>query len=243
MLKQLSQLSLKNLDSETLAKLAWVFDGTPKSIQRASGGLILAEPTDILLPPSDNLNPQNIKVKMVFLELERNKNREIISRTLITASKLVALPEIQDGFKINPCLQGFVVDLGLGIIPVRLISSHFDENGFEWALVSRQDEFEKARFSSNPQQVVLFEVPKKLLRWITPVSLEGKKDFQWAKTHLQALVRLNKKIVPSILELSRTVTLEPSLSLNEIDKSLKEQTSNFRLPSTFLIPLDENPEP
>jgi hypothetical protein len=181
-------------------------------------------------------------VKMVFLELERNENREIISRTIITASKLVALPEIQEGFKINPSLQGFVVDLGLGIIPVRLISSRFDENGFEWALVSRQDEFEKARFSNKPQQVALFEVPKKLLRWITPISLEGQKDFQWAKTHLQALVRLNKTIVPSVLELPRSVTLEPSLGLNEIDQSLKEQTSNLRLSHSFLIPLDENSE-
>lgn len=243
MVQQLSQLSLKHLDPEILAKIAWVFDGTPKSIERASGGLILAEPTELSFSSSPPASLTEIKVRMVFLELERNRNREIISQTIITASKLVAITEIQEGFKINPGLQGFVVDLGLGIIPVRLISSRFDHHGFEWALVSRQDDFEKARFSSKPQQIALFEVPKKLLRWITPVSLEGKKDFQWAKTHLQALVRLNKKIVPSILELPRTVTLEPSLSLNEIDKSLKEQTSSLRLPHTFLIPLDENSEP
>lgn len=247
MIRQISELSLAGLDSETLTKLAWVFDGTPKAIERASGGLILAEPTELSLPSPQNTEGSNgsesIKVRMVFWDLERNANREIISRTIITASKLVALKDIHEGFAINSIPQGFVVDLGLGIIPVRLISSHFDSNGFEWALVSRQDEFEKARFSTTPQPVTLFEVPKKLLRWITPLSLEGKKDFQWAKTHLQALVKLQKTIVPEVLKLPQSITLEPSLSIKEMDESLKEKTSSFRLTHSLLIPLDESPEP
>lgn len=247
MIRQISELSLTGLGSETLAKLAWVFDGTPKAIERASGGLILAEPTEVSLPSPQNtqglIESEQTKVRMVFWDLERNANREIISRTIITASKLVRLKDIQEGFSINPSLQGFVVDLGLGIIPVRLISSHFDSNGFEWALVSRQDEFEKARFSEKAERIDLFEVPKRLLRWITPISLEGEKDFQWAKTHLQALVKLQKTIVPEVLKLPQSITLEPSLSLKEMDESLKEKTSSFRLTHSLLIPLDESPDP
>lgn len=239
----LHQLNQAQLTAKELEKLAWIFDGTPKAIRRGTGGLVLASPTEIILPRTKENSSNDIRVKMVFYELERNQQHQIISKTIITATKLVSINEIEKGFKVGLDLKGFVVDFGWGIIPVRFIAKLVDERGFEWALAARQDEYEKAKLSKTTELIHLFEVPQKLLRWIEPFSAKGEKDFQWAKKNLETLLLRKENIIPEILQLPSPFALDPNLTIHQMDQRLKELTGSFNCWDLSLLPLDENPEP
>jgi len=230
------------LSPEILNKLAWVFDGSPKAIHRNSGGLIQAHPAEVVFPESTKQVDSEVRVKMVFYELERDNQHRIISKKIITSSKTVPLSEIKEGFDLQSGIGGFVVDFGLGLIPVHFISSYVDQNGFEWALAARQDEYEKAKLSNKAEEINLFEIPKKMLRWIEPLSLEGKKDFQWAKNHLASLVSRKEQIIPNLLLVAESCRVSPSLSVKEIDERLRDYPEKKRQAAFELEPLNENLE-
>jgi len=214
-------LPIDQLPKPVVERLNSIFNGREKAIKRNSGGLVLAKPTEIVTPQGSTDSLSEIRIRMVFFELERNQQHQIISKKIITASKLVSVSEVEEGFEPYPGIGGFVVDLGLGIIPVHFISSHFDHFGFEWALVARQDEYEKAKMSDKPEKITLFEVPRALLRWIEPISLNEQKDFQWAKRHLKNLVNRGEIIVPELLVVAPSCPVDPSLSVQEMDEKLK----------------------
>jgi hypothetical protein len=196
----------------------------------------------------------DIRIKVLFKELERNSQHQIVSKKIITSSKTVPLTEIKEGFTYdNIRFQNFVLDMGLGIIPVHVLSFYPDSQGNHWALFVRHDELEKALVGSESRNVSIYEVPQNLLRWIESLS-HGEKDFQWAKGHVRKLVERDEIIIPELLLIGSPVEVPTGLSftslehhlLSCIEKKLLTPKVSYFIPSTetsensTLTLLDEN---
>jgi len=205
-------------------KLLTVFNGLPKAVRRSSGGLIIVHPTQLVHLHTEQ-GAEEIRVKVLFKELERNAQHQIISKKIILSSKTVPLSEIQEGFSHDAIhTHNFVVDMGLGIIPVHVLSFYPDSQGHTWALFVRHDEIQKALLESRPSQIMVYEVPLDLLRRIEPFSDSNEKDFQWAKNHVHKLLDRGEKIVPEILSIGPSAEVPAGLSFTELEQCLLSST-------------------
>jgi len=245
------------LSKENTDLLMTVFNGLPKGVQRSSGGLILVQPSQLVLTHSAD-DTLEVRVKVLFKELERNGQHQIISKKVITSSKTVPLGEIKEGFTYdNIRFQNFVLDIGLGIIPVHVLSTYPDSHGHIWALFVRHDELERALVGPKASRVSIFEVPQNILRLISPFSQRGEKDFQWAKEHVQKLVERGETIIPDVLLAGSPIQVPVGLSFSDLEhyllsciekKFLIRESSSYFIPqkevtdSVSLHLLDENQE-
>lgn len=246
----------KQLLSSHFDNLIAAFNGGPKAVKRSSGGLINVAPSQLVLVNTDE-QLEEIRVKVLFRELERNAQHQIISKKVVLSSKAVLLSEIQEGFTYdNIRTQNFVLDVGLGIIPVHVLSFYLDHQGLPWAIFVRYDQMEKAIIESTSTRISVFEVPQSLLRWIKPLSGTDEKDFQWAKNHVQKLLDRGEQIVPEVLLMGHPITTPSGLSFASLEHHListVQQTIELQVPSYFipnseagtyepLLLLNENPD-
>ncbi|MFM8268866.1 MAG: hypothetical protein ACKN9V_01655 [Pseudomonadota bacterium] len=245
------------LPSHITNELLTVFNGFPKAVCRSSGGLILVHPSHLVIVTQEK-SPMDVRVKVLFQELERNSQHRVISKKIITSSKTVPLSEIKAGFSYESSRnQNFVIDMGLGIIPIHVLSFYEDSQGITWAAFVRHDEIEKAILASISSQISIFEVPQNLLRSIDSFSTNGQKDFQWAKEHVQRLIERGESIIPESLLLTAPVNVPPGLSFTELnhyllsrieEKKVHQTDASYFLSNTehpeseLLLPMNENPD-
>jgi hypothetical protein len=247
--------SENRLLGENTEILLSIFNGLPKAVHRSSGGLILVQPSQLVLTDSSE-GIMDLRIKVLFKELERNSQHQIVSKKIITSSKTVPLSEIKEGFTYdNIRFQNFVLDMGLGIVPVHVLSFYPDSQGHLWALFVRHDELEKSLVGFESRNISIYEVPQNLLRSIESLS-HGEKDFQWAKGHVRKLVERGETIIPELLLIGSSVEVPTGLSftglehhlLSCIEKKLLTPDVSYFIPSTetheqsSLVLLDENPD-
>lgn len=247
-------ISSSKLPGHHTEHLLTIFNGLPKAVQRSSGGLILVQPLQLVMIHSEN--PQTeVRVKVLFKELERNSQHRVISKKLIISSKTIPLSEIKDGFSYdNSRSQNFVVDMGLGIVPIHVLCTYTDSQGVTWSVFVRHDQIEKSLIDSTVTQISLYEAPQSLLRWIEPFAAKGEKDFQWAKRHVQKLIERGETIIPEALLAGAPVQVPSGQSFTELEHFLLKYISenvlttqaSYFVPapeqsdSNSLLPLDEN---
>ena len=215
-----------------------IFNGLPKAVHRSSGGLILVQPSQLVFTTLSE-GQTELRIKVLFNELERNSKHQIISKKIILSSKTVPVTEIKEGFTYdNIRFQNFVLDMGLGIIPVHVLSFYLDSHGYTWAIFVRHDELEKALVRTEASKLSIYEVPQNLLRSIEPFS-QGEKDFQWAKSHVRKLIERGETIIPEVLSIGRPVEVPTGLSFTGLEHHLFSEANE---PTTNLVLLDENRE-
>jgi hypothetical protein len=233
------------LPSHTSQKLIELLDPSPKAVARSSGGLSLVQLSPQWYLKKETKEPE-LLIKVIFNELERNSQHQIISKNLVTQAKVIPIQDILDGFRVEERgSQAYVVDFGMGIIPVYVFRFYRDADGFSWALFVRYDELEKALINpdSKPSSVTIYEVPTALLRIIHPLKTNGEKDFIWAKEHAGVLVERGETLIPEILLVQDSIVIPQGLSLEQIEQLLLDEIHPSE-PKEFelLIPLDENPD-
>lgn len=232
----------KPIPDGVLEQLAEIFNGLPRAVERNSGGLILVQPTQIVVIEkklSVPLIQPEIRIKVSFKDLERDSQHRVISKKIVTNTKVLTLMELQDSAIYESHVSGnYVVDFGQGIIPIHVFSFKTDAEGNSWALFVRHDELETALLASEGSTTLtIYEVPQDILRILDPDTSE--KNFQWAKQHAKALLKRNEILVPALLTNGKKVKLPAGSSLAQIEARLKSEvsseTSSFRL-SEDLIP-------
>jgi hypothetical protein len=214
----------KPIPEGVLEQLAEIFNGLPRAVERNSGGLILVQPTQIVVIEkklSIPLIQPEIRIKVSFKDLERDSQHRVISKKIVTNSKMLTLMELQDPLAYeSQTSQNFVVDFGQGIIPVHVFSKRVDESGNSWALFVRHDELEGALLASEGSTTLrIYEVPQDCLRVLNPEISE--RDFQWAKQHAKALLKRNEILVPEVLATGSQVEIPAGWSLSKIEATLK----------------------
>lgn len=237
-------------------QIASLLDGQPRAVERSSGGQILVKPVELFIKEGPEGEKQ-IRVKVLFRELETDSTGKVISKNCITSSKTVLLSEIKKGnlFSKDKC-HNCVVDFGLGLIPVRVIAFREDEKRRSWAIFVRHDELEGALLSDTSfhSVITLYEMPADLMRQVEPLSGNGKKDFSWARNHAKKLAERGLSLVPEVLRLTQ-VSVSSGIPLQEMDDLLKKsltdngepQEKSYHVISSIseeiaapLLPLDEN---
>ncbi|NBX91958.1 MAG: hypothetical protein EBQ85_01860 [Proteobacteria bacterium] len=233
-------------------QLLAIFNGLPKSVERSSGGLTLVTPTQIVVFNKKLEVPliqPEIRVKVSFRDLERDSHHRITSKKVITKKKIVTLHELKEPFAYES--QGshnFVVDFGLGIVPVHVFSFRYDTEGVIWAQFVRHDELEAALLPSilNSKEISVYEVPRDILRILSPASSSNPKDFQWAKNHAKTLLERGEALVPEVLKTGASVGLPSPVTLKEIEEALNKAvaansnsisatpSNSFELPESVL---------
>lgn len=243
------------LPPEILEKLMKIFDGAPKAVPRSSGGLITVKPYQLLVNSSDD-QPLSVKIKVVFKDLERDLKNQIISKKIVHVTKTVGLEDIVDCSTLTSSFNNnFVVDLGLGIIPIHVLQYFTDPSGVEWAFFVRHDELEKSVLDPSIESngISIGEVPKDMLRWIPAYSNTQERDFRWARDHIKQLLARGEEIIPDALVRMRHLLLptEATLAetLNFLGQTLSSQAVRHpdlltemkaRGGSISLSPLDED---
>ena len=214
------------LPQDLTDQVASLLDGQPRAVERSSGGQILVKPIELFIKESPEGEKQ-IRVKVLFRELETDSTGKVISKICVTSSKTVLLSEIKKGTPFSKDqAHNCVVDFGLGLIPIRVISFREDEKLRKWAIFVRHDELESALLSEGSSQAILtlYEIPVDLMRWVEPISEQGKKDFSWARKHVKQLVERGLVIVPEVLRLTQ-VSVYSGITLSEMDELLKKSVS------------------
>lgn len=238
-----------------LEKLMRIFDGAPKAVPRSSGGLITVKPYQLLVTSSED-QPISVKIKVVFKDLERDLKNQIISNKIVHVTKTVDLEDIVDCSKLTSSFNNnFVVDLGLGIIPIHVLQYFTDASGVEWAFFVRHDELERSVLDPSIESngISIGEVPKEMLRWIPAYSNTQERDFRWARDHIKQLLARGEHIIPDALVHMRHLLLPTEATLAEILQFLRQTLTSqpvrhpallaemkARVGSISLSPLDED---
>lgn len=207
-----------------LEKLMRIFDGTPKAVPRSSGGLITVKPYQLLVNSSED-QPISVKIKVVFKDLERDLRNQITSKKIVHVTKTVALEDIVDCSKITSSFNNnFVVDLGLGIIPIHVLQYFTDASGVEWAFFVRHDELERSVLDPSIESngISIGEVPKDMLRWIPAYSNSKERDFRWARDHIKQLLARGEHIIPDSLVRMKHLLLPAEATLAETLQFLRQ---------------------
>lgn len=250
----LSQLVLFDSHGEVISsafpptisqRLIDLLDNKPKAVSRSSGGLGLVNVTPHLFLKHTSENPE-VLIKVIFHDLERNSQYRIISKNIVTHAKVIPIQDIKAGFPIeDKGPHTYVVDFGMGIIPVYVFRFYRDSDGIPWALFVRYDELEQALIQPEAKSspVSIYEIPVALLRTISPLQTNGQRDFLWAKEHAAQLKERGEVLVPPLLLVQGPVDLPQGLTLGQIEQWLLD-IIHPSAPKEFelLIPLNENPD-
>jgi len=215
------------IPAELTEQLISLLDNRPKAVERSSGGLILVKPVELFIEPRGSLGFE-VKVKVLFRDLETDTTGKVISKKCVTRSKTVPFSEIKSGFSFaRETCTNFVADFGMGLIPIRVIAFTEDTSLRKWATFVRHDEVEAALLNTHSFQssITLYEIPSELLRQVTPLNDEGKKDFSWARNHAKKLIERGICLVPEFLKVGE-VLLPPQLSLKDMDALLVSSLSS-----------------
>lgn len=226
-------------------RLIELLDNKPKAVARSSGGMSLVNLSPQLFLKHNSENPE-VLIKVLFHDLERNAQYRIISKNIVTHAKIIPIRDIQVGFPIEERgSHTYVVDFGMGIIPVYVFRFYRDADGIPWALFVRYDELEQALVhpESKSHPVSIYEIPVALLRTISPLQTNGQRDFLWAKEHAAQLKERGEILVPPLLLVQGPVELPQGLTLGQIEQWLLDLI-HPSAPKEFelLIPLNENPD-
>lgn len=227
----------KPIPSGILEKGLHIFDGKPRAVRRSSGGLVLAEPYQVVIYDRTVLSPETqwrpmrdpnsmIRIRVKFHDLVRSRDGLIISPQPVIQTKIVMLDELKDAFPTKiEAEQRFVMDFGRGIIPIHVFHFAEDEKGRAYALFARADEIEKALTAKEGEKVALqtFQIPQSVLRLTEKTGAE-EKEYKAAQDNLIWLKQNGETIVPPCLKLGDEVEVPGGASLEMLQHFLRIST-------------------
>jgi hypothetical protein len=240
------------LTPEVHQHLSALFNGAPKCVERSSGGLSLVTPSQALFVKNKE-DQKEIRIRVLFQELERDPQHRIVSNKIVTRTKIVLLSDVIESPWAD-CFNkpgSFCVDFGMGLIPVHVFNFQEDPDGVMWALFVRFDELERALVheKKSSTELSIYKVPKDLLRYLHSTLGNQIRSFQWAKDHAHKLHSRGEKLVPDLLREGKPCPVRTGLTFDEIINQLKGHLESdlretnlpiFYLESDSLIPLNEN---
>ncbi len=237
----------KEVPKEQLEKALKFFDGKLYSISRTNGGLVNAEPYELVIceckRPGMQLEPE-VRIGLRFTDLKRDRTRMVTSNEVIYHTKYVTPDELGPAIDWSAGEnQNYVLEFGRGLVPVRVLQFVQTSKGVQ-ALFVREDELKAAtnKATGEETEVNVYQVPQDTLRKSRPLFGGRTSEFEVAAENVNWLKQTGDTVIPAVLKTTE-VTLKAGYKIDTqidiIQKKLlleKQSFSRSKKGSERLIP-------
>jgi hypothetical protein len=183
-----------------------LFGGSVKAVRRSSGGLVLAEPFQIVVNGDSTGEPSgqpDVRVRVHFRDFKRGPNNLVLRAEYETHTKIVTPGELKDPFRFGlgspeeP--QRFMLDLGHGVIPVRVYHYVEDASGVTFAYFVELADIEKLSRSKLGTRIPVqaYRVERNVLRYAMDDEEFGVPlEYIHAKENYRRLRQAYARVIP-----------------------------------------------
>ncbi len=210
----------KSIFETALGKL----DGSIKSIARSSGGIVPAQPYQMVLyhcmSDSVGTGPE-LRIKVRFKDFLRNEGEKTTSGGIVTVTKNVLPEEVLDPVKYDiKNNQKFLIDFGQGAIPITVFSFLSEPGGDSVALFVESDAVERSIRERQGSRVLThrYRVPRDVIRVVRDTH-SG--EFEAAKANYERIKKLRQTVVPTALQTGPTVDIPTGFSFQAVGEFLR----------------------
>ncbi|MBY0370739.1 hypothetical protein K2X33_08635 [bacterium] len=230
----------KSAIDAALAKM----DGKPKAIARSSGGLVPAQPYQLVLHHSVSESaeqPPELRIKVRFKEFVRDERGRVTSGAVMTVTKNILPEEVLD--EVNYDLkspQKFLLDAGHGALPVSVFSFVSDAAGDNQALFVDADAIERAIRAPSGSKILVqrYKIDKDLIRVVRDLESSGE-ILSKAKENFERLKRQGGTTVPDALKVGEPIEIPTGMSYQAIAEFLRQSAHRWNRQSTEEVTLSE----
>jgi hypothetical protein len=219
-------------------------DGKPRAIVRSSGGLVAAQPYQLVLHHSvgegRELSPE-LRIKVRFKEFVRDENGKVTSGNVMTVTKSVLPEEILDEVAYDlRSTQKFLIDFGHGAVPIAIFSFVSDAAGENQALFVEADAVERAIRTPSGSRVNVqrFKVSKDLIRVVRD-SDHSAEIFKAAQANAERLRRSGMVVIPESLRAGETVAVPTGMTYQGICDFLRQSAHRWNRQTSDEVTLSE----
>ncbi len=230
----------KSTIDSAIAKL----DGKPRAIVRSSGGLVSAQPYQLVLHHSvtdgREMSPE-LRVKVRFKEFVRDEKGRVTSGNVMTVTKSVLPEEIMDEVAYDlRSTQKFLIDFGNGAVPVVIFSFVSDAAGENQALFVEADMLERAirTPAGSKIQVQRFKVSKDLVRVVRD-SEHSADIFNRAQANVEKLRKTAAVVVPEALRVGESIEIPSGTGYQGLCELLRQSAHRWNRQTSDEITLSE----
>ena len=207
-------------------------DGKPKAIARSTGGIVVAQPYQLVLyhclSDSVSVGPE-LRVKVRFKDFARTESEKMTTGSIMTMTKSLLPEEILDPIHFDlkeP--QKYLLDLGQGVIPICVFSFISEPGGESVALFVESDVMERSIKESGGGRIPVqrYRVPKELIR-VVPDEGKAAQDYEAARKNYERLKKMDGEIVPEALQVGPTMELATGMTYQDILADLRRSTHRW----------------
>jgi hypothetical protein len=220
----------KPIPKDLLESTLKLFDGKTHLIRRSSGAYSPATPSQLLIYPKANAEKSNenpgelLRVNARFIDLERDKNGQIVSEKLVVHHKNVhpsvfrLMTEKEDPFR-----HQYWIDLGNEITPVTVFDFFRGENEIIKALFVKTDDL---RIISNQQrgqkkQIAIYSAPEAILRVSLPEESREVVEQHTLTKSVASIQKMEKCEIPKFLTFGPPQLIPTGAPLNVLNHYLR----------------------
>lgn len=216
----------RSVDHDTLDNALKIFSGRVRAVRRSSGGLVMAEPLQIVVYEG-GIQESPLHIRVRFRELVPTSAGE--EKTSMSCTKVVAASELFEPFLYDfdgSRKQTFALDFGQGIVPVYPFYYHQTDSETEAYFLDARDWDNALRGSSRDKaRVQIYRVTRSALRWTGP-AVDGTSaaipvEAERARRNFEKLKEANKTIVPETFRFGGTIEVPCGGSAQDIRHFLR----------------------
>lgn len=179
----------------------------------------LAMPVGLKFKDTTPAEVSDISAVVIIMNcMQFNPLAKTAEATAISRRKLIPLSRIRDGFKIPlDGEQRCVVDFGMGIVPVRVLSYVKSDAGPEMAVFLDHPSYIQLVFGNESSMTIQpYLIPKECLRMARGTKGQPGDEMERARQNWDNLVAAGKEAIPSILSLGDPFTIPAGTSAKDL---------------------------
>lgn len=239
-------------DAKVAEEMLKLFAGKYKSVRRSSGGLVLAEPFELIVYGDSQkfAEPTEYRVRVKFRDFKRDTRGRVLVNEYATHVKTVSAKELLEPFTFDGNTQGrFLLDFGDGTVPVHVVLS--DGRGTGHTFFVPPDAIEKVRTTQQDRDVLIqpYRVERAVLRWTPAGEDGGTTEERRAWRNYRRLAEANLTVIPPVLAYGTPISVPGGSTADEVRQFLrmklrqrltgKTESLIYRVTGDELKPLDE----
>lgn len=222
------------------------FGNQVRSVRRSSGGLVLAEPCQLIVygEPESEEAARTIRVRVRFRDFRRDSTGRVLTPDYLTQTKTVALRDLQEPFSFrcdSEIDQHFILDFGSGTIPVHVIG--YDGDATPLAYFVENDSFETI-LKSKPGGhclIQVYMVERNVLRFA------HEEDWNRSLETFHKLKRECRRPVPESFRIGEALSVPSGLDKEQLSDFFRDQIlgglQDKTTPGTFLLDEEDGLKP
>ncbi len=218
------------------------FGSQVRSVRRSSGGLVLAEPCQLIVygEPETEEAARTIRVRVRFRDFRRDPSGRVLAPHYLTQTKTVSLRDLSEPFSFRCDAEGeqrFLLDFGSGTIPVHVVG--YDGDATPLAYFIETDSVEQILKSPKGGHclVQVYMVERNVLRY------GDAEDFARSQETFRRLKRECRRAVPEAFRIAEALSIPTGITKEEFSDFFRDQIlgglAEKTTPGTFVLDEEE----